>query len=94
MEKADAAFFKDTGKHILVASSYRSSSQQQSLFEKSQRGEIGRAAPPGSSFHEKGLAIDVLNWEEAAPYLMAVRLVNGLPGDMGHFSVGEFTPIA
>ena len=91
LEAADAAFFADTGKHIDIRDNFRTSKQQQNLFEKSQRGEIGRAAPPGKSFHEKGLAIDVVNWEEVSPYLVRFGFGTGLPGDPGHFSIGEFS---
>ena len=91
IQSADEAFFADTGEHIKIAESFRTAKRQQALFEKSQRGEIGRAAPPGKSFHEKGLAIDVVNWEEAQPYLARYGLLNELEDDRGHFSIGEFS---
>lgn len=92
LQAADAAFFADTGKHIKVNQDLRSSEYQAALYEKYQSGKGGRAAPPGHSFHEKGLALDVTNWKEAAPYLKRYGLVNGLKDDMGHFSVGEMNP--
>ncbi len=90
LEAADDAFFKATGKHLKINQSFRSREQQAELFRRSQAGEIGRAAPPGSSFHEKGLAIDVTNWKEAEPFLRQFGFLNNLADDKGHFSIGEF----
>lgn len=94
LQKADQEFFAATGRHIQVNDHYRSPQQQAALYAKSQRGEIGRAAPPGKSFHEMGLALDIANWQDAAPYLKKYGLVNGLKNDMGHFSFGELNPDA
>ena len=91
LARADKAFFEATGKHIEVNQSFRSREQQEELFRKSEAGEIGRAAPPGKSFHEKGLAVDVTNWEEAEPFLRRFGFMNELADDKGHFSIGEFT---
>ena len=49
-------------------------------------------ATPGSSFHLLGQAIDVKNWEEAEPYLLAAGFIGGSKGiknDPWHFSYGE-----
>ncbi len=92
LQKADQDFFQQTGQHIQVNESFRDTSRQAALYAKSKRGEIGRAAPPGRSFHEKGLALDIGNWKEAAPYLKRYGLINGLKDDMGHFSIGEMNP--
>lgn len=94
LAEADKKMFEATGQHIAVNQSFRSSAQQAELFRKSQVGEIGRAAPPGKSFHEKGLAIDVTNWQEAERFLRAVGLINELRDDKGHFSIGEFKALA
>ncbi len=89
LEKADAAFFKATGQHIKVNQSFRTREQQQQLFNKlSSQG--ARVAPPGTSFHEKGLAIDVTNWKEAEKFLRQFGFKNNLQDDKGHFSIGEF----
>jgi len=88
--QADKEFFEATGKHILINQSFRSREQQAELFRRSQAGEIGRAAPPGKSFHEKGLAIDVTNWKEAEKFLRKFGFKNNLADDKGHFSIGEF----
>ena len=88
---ADADYFKATGKHIPVSESFRSSERQQELFKKlSARG--ARVAPPGYSFHELGMAVDVGDsWKDVKPYLNKYGFINGLKNDMGHFSVGELS---
>ena len=88
---ADDQFFKDTGEHIIIGGGFRTRKQQEDLYEKSLRGAIGRAAAPGSSFHEKGLAVDIVNWEAAEPYLRRYGMINDLDDDKGHFSIGEFS---
>ena len=45
-----------TGKKIRVSSAYRSSQQQQALYNSKPKGV---AAPPGRSMHEYGLAVDI-----------------------------------
>ena len=91
LAKADSEFFKAFGEHIDINQSFRTYEQQAELYRKSQAGEIGRAAPPGKSFHETGNAIDVTNWKKAAPFLNKYGLVNPMSDDKGHFSFGEFT---
>ena len=89
LESADEQFFKATGEHIQISESFRTRERQEELFKKlSLTG--GRVAPPGSSFHEKGLAIDVINWREAEPFLRKLGFKNDLADDKGHFSIGEF----
>lgn len=90
LASADADFFAATGKHIQVNQDVRTSAQQKALYDKYKSGKGGRAAPPGKSFHEKGLAVDVTNWKEAMPYLQKYGFKNPLADDKGHFSVGEF----
>ncbi len=84
-----------TGQSIIVGSHFRSGEEQQRLFDElSPTG--ARVAPAGQSFHEKGMAFDIVNWQEAEPFLKAQGLVNDLPDDRGHFSSGEtnvFDPI-
>jgi hypothetical protein len=91
LASADADFFAATGKHIQVNQDLRTSAQQQALYDKFKSGKGGRAAPPGKSFHEKGLAVDVTNWKDAMPYLKKYGFQNPLADDKGHFSVGEFS---
>jgi LAS superfamily LD-carboxypeptidase LdcB len=90
LQQADAEFFKATGKHIIVNEALRSNERQAALYQKFKSGQGGRAAPPGQSFHETGKAIDVGNWEEAAPYLKKYGFKNNLADDRNHFSIGEF----
>ena len=91
LARVDAELFAATGQHLQINQSYRTSAQQADLYRKSQAGLIGRAAPPGKSFHEKGLAVDVTNWQAAQPYLRKYGLLNNLPDDRGHFSWGEWS---
>lgn len=91
LASADAEFFAATGSHIQVNESFRSIDRQKQLYEAYRSGKGGRAAPPGKSFHQTGKAIDVANWEQAAPYLRKYGLKNSLPDDRNHFSIGEFS---
>lgn len=85
---ADRDFFQATGQHLQVNQSYRTHAQQEKLYkELSAKG--ARVAPPGKSFHEHGLAVDVTNWKAAEPYLRKYGLYNDLPDDKGHFSWNE-----
>ena len=59
-QQAAAEYKQKTGKTVNVTSGLRSTSDQQVLWDKKQRGEIRYpVARPGTSLHEKGLAIDV-----------------------------------
>ena len=88
LRRADAAMFGVTGHHLNVSYSYRSTDLQRKLYEARKPGT--RVAPPGKSFHEKGLAIDVENWLEASPFLHKEGFRNDLWDDKNHFSIGEF----
>ena len=101
LQQADAAMFAATGQHIQINQDYRTAAEQQAIRDQfgytsndqpSGAGGLPMAAPVGTSFHEMGLAVDVSNWEEAQPYLEQFGIVNGLEGDMGHFSMGEMNP--
>src|SRR3990167_8017339 len=85
---ADVDMRKATGTPLLVNESYRTSERQRELYEElSPKG--ARVAPPGQSFHEKGLAVDVQNWQAAEPFLRRYGLTNDLQDDKNHFSFGE-----
>jgi hypothetical protein len=88
LQRADSAMFAVTGKHILITYSYRSTLLQAKLYAERTPGQ--RVAPPGKSFHEKGLAIDVSNWKDAQQFLHKEGFKNDLADDRGHFSIGEF----
>jgi hypothetical protein len=91
LQKAEAAFYAATKKHILINNAYRSTAEQAALYTKMKAANPAAVvAPPGKSFHERGQAIDVTNWQEAQPYLRAQGFSNPLANDKVHFSIGEF----
>jgi hypothetical protein len=92
VRQADEAMFAATGNHIIINESFRSPERQAAIWADSEQGTKFRAAPPGMSWHERGLAMDIVNWEEATPFLNEVGIVGGLSGDQGHFSMGEMNP--
>jgi hypothetical protein len=90
VKAADAELYAATGTHLAVNQSYRTGKEQEMLYNKLHP-TGAQVAPPGQSFHEKGGAIDVTNWQVAEPYLRKYGLINGLAEDKGHFSIGEFS---
>lgn len=84
---ANQEFMRETGRPIIVNSSYRTREQQQKLYDELQP-KGAAVAKPGHSMHEKGQALDIQNWEEAAPYLKKHGLVNPLANDRNHFQLG------
>lgn len=54
------ALGKAVGEVITITSGFRSHAQQRQLYYAYQSGQGGLAAPPGSSNHEYGLAVDAL----------------------------------
>jgi len=91
--KANEEMKRETGKEIKISHHYRTLEQQLEIWLKSWEGEPHksrrkyRAARPGVSNHNYGLAIDVVNWREAEPYLRKYGLVNDIPDDRLHFSI-------
>lgn len=91
LKRADAAMYAATGKHIQINNAYRSTETQAALYKKLKaENPAARVAPPGKSFHERGQAIDVQNWQEAQRFLRAQGFSNPLEDDKIHFSIGEF----
>ena len=94
LKRADAKMFEETGEHIKVGEHFRSNTRQFELY-KQLKPKKARVAPPGSSFHEVGQAVDLpLNWEKAQKYMwvegfMGGKAPIGLSSDANHFSVGE-----
>ena len=84
--QADSDFFKATGQHLKVNSSYRTHEEQQKLYDEL-KPKGAMVATPGKSRHEQGLAIDIGNWKEAAPYLAKYGLVNPFGQDKNHFQL-------
>ena len=91
---ADADMFAATGEHLIINESLRDSARQKALYDRYVSGKGGRAAAPGTSFHETGLAVDLPGnlVNKAKPFLAKYGIVNGLAGDLGHFSRGEMNP--
>lgn len=92
LSKANAAMIAAGKGPIKIWYSTRTNEQQDYEYQRKERGEIDVAAPPGHSFHEVGQAIDVHNWKEATPYLLAAGFVGGFGGldnDYGHFEYGS-----
>lgn len=54
------ALGRQMGQVITLTSGFRTHTEQRRLYEAYLRGEIGLAAPPGSSNHEHGNAVDAL----------------------------------
>ena len=88
LAKAAKDFKQATGRDVQINQDFRSHEEQARLYkELSAKG--ARVAPPGRSFHEKGMAIDVTNWREFEPFARRYGLVNDLADDRGHFSYLE-----
>jgi hypothetical protein len=76
------------GVNIDITSAGRTYQEQQRLYR-----ELHGHSPvalPGTSSHEFGVAIDVKNYEQAKPYLLAAGFTHGdgagpIPGDPWHF---------
>jgi hypothetical protein len=89
---ADASMFAKKQQHIVVNYGFRSNALQRDLFKKLQG--VGRVAPPGGSFHETGMALDVQNWRDAQKFMIEAGFVGGCYGieeDLVHYSIGEIT---
>jgi len=76
------------GVKIQVTSAFRTHADQSRLYAK--LNGISPVAKPGSSSHEFGEAIDVKNFQQAKPYLVAAGFVHGdgkgkIAGDPWHF---------
>lgn len=91
LQSADAEYFRKTGQHFAISESFRTPEHQTELYKKlSKKG--AQVAPPGYSFHQIGMAVDVgNNWKSYAPFLRKYGFKNSLPNDRGHFSIGEFS---
>ena len=90
--EADEAMFKKRQQHIVVNYGFRSNAVQQELFRRI-NGK-GAVAPPGGSFHETGMALDINNWRDAQPFMIDAGFVGGCYGieeDFVHYSIGEIT---
>jgi D-alanyl-D-alanine dipeptidase len=94
LRRANAAMLSATGQHIDINNAYRSTETQAALYKKLKAANPrARVAPPGRSFHERGQAIDVNNWQQAEKFLHAEGFKNPLADDKIHFSIGEFNAL-
>ena len=90
--KADAAMFEQKKKHLAINYGFRSNALQRELYDKL-HGK-GAVAPPGGSFHETGMALDLNNWHDAQRFMIEGGFVGGCYGieeDLVHYSIGEVT---
>lgn len=75
---------QDRGVKLLVNSSYRTIAQQMLLYN-DRHNNGNPVAPPGTSNHQTGLAIDIEDPRGWEPFLMKYGW-NPLPGDPPHFN--------
>jgi len=83
-----------SGKKIKLNSAVRSTEKQKSLYDDYMSGKSKiPAAPPGTSLHEKGLAVDIQNYndDKVLEVLRKNGLVNPVAGDKPHFIMGART---
>jgi D-alanyl-D-alanine dipeptidase len=86
--RAAQDFYRDTGQRLRIGSSFRTREQQQALWDRRANNPYP-VAPPGSSRHEHGLAVDIMNYQAAERYLNQQGLYRPDPrGDRIHFEPG------
>lgn len=87
-----------TGKKFIINSGFRDPDDQVRLWNETlKRGTPGispegnRVAPPGSSRHERGLAVDIQNYDDPAAVaaLNKQGLFNPIPSDKPHFQLAQ-----
>lgn len=84
------AFARANGWGGTILSGFRSRAEQAELYRRYRAGTGNLAAPPGSSNHEGGVAIDVSDPEgfaRAMDKMGAGRLYRRVPGEPWHFSI-------
>jgi hypothetical protein len=89
---ADTAMYHKKQQHLVVNYGFRSNALQRELFQKLKG--VGKVAPPGGSFHETGMALDLQNWRDAQQFMIEAGFVGGCYGieeDLVHYSIGEIT---
>jgi hypothetical protein len=92
LQMANALMIKAGKPGLDIRSSYRDIEVQKKLYDeylaklKANPGKvIMPVARPGFSKHQQGMAVDIHNWQEAAPFLAQVGLVNTVKNDPIHF---------
>lgn len=87
LQEADKMIFEKLEKHVEIRMSFRTNWEQFSISEDFgiKRMEKGQnplvAAQVGTSFHEAGFAVDVVNWGDAQKYLVRAGLAGGMYTD-------------
>ena len=79
------------GRKLKINSAFRSREEQERLYALYQSGRGLPAAPPGSSLHERGLAVDIQNYNDPAAVAALNRqgLRQTVRGDAPHFAMQE-----
>jgi hypothetical protein len=79
------------GRKLKINSAFRSREEQERLYALYQSGRGLPAAPPGSSLHEQGLAVDIQNYNDPAAVAALNRqgLRQTVRGDPPHFAMQE-----
>lgn len=70
--------------------SYRSCELQAELYARYQAGTGGKAAPPGRSWHNRGLSLDAPSSEQGHVAMRRCGFRDGVSGDPSHFTYGVF----
>lgn len=99
LAQAAADFERETGQRATFASLARTTEEQAELYASYQRGEIGLAAPPGQSRHERGAAADIpsgpfLEWmhQNAGRYGLGFLSGDAFSRDPGHVQLAGNAP--
>lgn len=79
----------EAGGKVTISSGYRTRDEQQALYDKYKSGNGNLAARPGTSKHEHGEAVDFGgDLALAAQLAKKYGLVNSVPGEPWHFTLG------
>src|SRR5690606_18258144 len=80
---------------VYVVSGFRTRAQQAALYARYQAGRGNKAARPGTSMHEKGLAVDFGGqYRRYLGVIQSQGLLNTVPGEPWHFEPKEGRSIA
>ena len=85
LQRADADMRAQGLRGLQITSDFRTREQQEAAYNRYLSGKGGIAAKPGRSRHERGLAVDIANWQEAQRFLRKYGLSNPIPKDEVHF---------
>ena len=89
---AAQSFYDTTGQPLMITSAKRSRADQERLYNDYITGRSPYpAAPPGTSAHEQGHAVDIGNFNAAMEQLYAAGLRQTVAGDPVHFQLSAAT---